>query len=184
MTVRRLWLFRRVRRNFPSRIALMIALLVVLAALGACERERRDIRTPAASSRLVYPTRVSNLQPNVALPTQDVKSPYEGNAYAINEGQTLYKTYNCAGCHGGQGGGAIGPPLMDDQWIYGGSSAQIHKTIVEGRPQGMPSFGAHIPDDQIWKLTAYVRSLSGREPQNSSSARDEHMQKERWENPK
>jgi cytochrome c oxidase cbb3-type subunit 3 len=25
----------------------------------------------------------------------------------------------------------------------------------------MPSFGGHIPDDQVWQLVAYVRSLSG-----------------------
>jgi cytochrome c oxidase cbb3-type subunit 3 len=55
----------------------------------------------------------------------------------------------------------MGPALMDDKWIYGSSSANIYATIVQGRPNGMPSFGGHIPEDQKWQLVAYVRSLSG-----------------------
>jgi cytochrome c oxidase cbb3-type subunit 3 len=25
----------------------------------------------------------------------------------------------------------------------------------------MPSFGGHIPEDQVWKIVAYVRSMGG-----------------------
>ena len=32
---------------------------------------------------------------------------------------------------------------------------------MKGRPNGMPSFRGRIPEDQIWQLVAYVRSLSG-----------------------
>jgi cytochrome c oxidase cbb3-type subunit 3 len=49
---------------------------------------------------------------------------------------------------------------MDDEWIYGGRLEQIHQTIVQGRPNGMPSWGGKIPDEQIWQITAYVRSMS------------------------
>ena len=38
---------------------------------------------------------------------------------------------------------------------------QVFATIVEGRPNGMPSFGGKIPDYQVWQLVAYVRSMSG-----------------------
>jgi cytochrome c oxidase cbb3-type subunit III len=33
--------------------------------------------------------------------------------------------------------------------------------VVEGRPNGMPSFRGKIPDTQVWQITAYVRSMSG-----------------------
>ena len=39
----------------------------------------------------------------------------------MGEGKRLYAAYNCAPCHGVNGGGAIGPPLIDDKWIYGAS---------------------------------------------------------------
>jgi cytochrome c oxidase cbb3-type subunit 3 len=47
-----------------------------------------------------------------------------------------------------------------DEWIYGGRLEQIHQTLVEGRPNGMPACGGKIPDDQLWQITAYVRSMS------------------------
>jgi cytochrome c oxidase cbb3-type subunit 3 len=54
----------------------------------------------------------------------------------------------------------MGPPLMDGSWIYGGRLEQIHQTLVEGRPNGMPAWGGKIPDPQLWQLAAYVRSMS------------------------
>src|SRR5690606_19958893 len=71
--------------------------------------------------------------------------------------------YNCAGCHF-NGGGGMGPPLMDDEWIYGSSPAHIFATIVEGRPNGMPTYGGKIPEHQVWQIVAYVRTLGGIEP--------------------
>ena len=58
----------------------------------------------------------------------------------------------------------IGPALMDADWRYGGSIEQIHASIAQGRPNGMPSFRDKIPDDQIWEIAAYVRTLSGNAP--------------------
>jgi cytochrome c oxidase cbb3-type subunit 3 len=71
-------------------------------------------------------------------------SPYDENAYAVSQGKRLYRWYNCNGCHAG-GGGGIGPALMDAEWRYGGDPAQVFASIVQGRPNGMPSFGGHIP---------------------------------------
>ena len=65
---------------------------------------------------------------------------------------------------------------MDDKWIYGGASANIFNTIIEGRPNGMPAFAGKIPPYQVWQLVAYVRSLSGLVPQDATSARSDHMQ--------
>jgi cytochrome c oxidase cbb3-type subunit 3 len=105
----------------------------------------------------------------------EVSSPYVENAYAIAEGMRLYTWFNCSGCHA-HGGGAIGPPLMDDTWIYGSDPANIFDTIVEGRPNGMPSFAGKIPNYQIWQITAYVRSLSGLVPKNAAPGRRDAMQ--------
>jgi cytochrome c oxidase cbb3-type subunit 3 len=55
----------------------------------------------------------------------------------------------------------MGPPLMDDKWIYGSAPEDIFETIVQGRPNGMPAFGNKIVSDQVWQIVAYVRSMSG-----------------------
>jgi cytochrome c oxidase cbb3-type subunit 3 len=64
---------------------------------------------------------------------------------------------------------------MDAQWIYGSEPQNIYTTIVEGRPNGMPSFRGKIPDQQVWEIVAYVRSLSGQLPKDVAPGRDDHM---------
>lgn len=145
-----------------------LPLLLLLAAFGlaACEREQRHF---GAETHNATPTeganRQSTNQPALALagPVRTARkniSMYDDNAHAVNEGKRLYRWYNCSGCHA-SGGGAIGPPLMDSQWVYGSDPQSIFNTIVQGRPNGMPSFGGHIPDDQVWKIVAYVRAMGG-----------------------
>jgi cytochrome c oxidase cbb3-type subunit 3 len=84
---------------------------------------------------------------------------FDRNPRAIADGGRLFDWYNCSGCHF-HGAGGIGPALMDDVWIYGGSIDQIYASIYQGRPNGMPSWAHKIPDEQIWEIAAYVRSLS------------------------
>jgi cytochrome c oxidase cbb3-type subunit 3 len=37
----------------------------------------------------------------------------------------------------------------------------VAASILQGRPNGMPAFAGRIPEDQVWQLVAYVRSMSG-----------------------
>jgi len=69
----------------------------------------------------------------------------------------------------------MGPPLMDEKWIYGSNPENIFATIVEGRPNGMPSFAGKIPEYQVWQLAAYVRSLGGLTDKGASPGRDDDM---------
>jgi cytochrome c oxidase cbb3-type subunit 3 len=102
----------------------------------------------------------SKLIPGAAVREVALQNPYWRDATAIRDGERLYGWYNCSGCHAG-GGGGMGPPLMDDQWIYGNRPANLYDVIVEGRPGGMPAFGGLIPEDQIWKIIAYIESMGG-----------------------
>jgi len=132
--------------------------VVALACLVSCaDQERQSV--VASSAALVEGNRQSELQPGPKAPARQERNPYEGNEDAIADGKRLYDQFNCGGCHAG-GGGAIGPALMDDDWIYGSSSSNIFWTVMEGRPQGMPAFGGRIAEDQVWRIAAYVRSLS------------------------
>lgn len=157
----------------------LTALVVVLAG-AACEREQRQFSSPPPAAESVKTVTLSELQPGSPRPAPPVKNPYEGNASAISEGKRLYTWFNCGGCHF-HGGGGIGPALMDDQWIYGSDPANIFASIVEGRPNGMPSFGGKIPDDQVWQIVAYVRSLSGLVPKDAAPGRSDHMNAKKQE---
>lgn len=104
-----------------------------------------------------------------------VNNPSHGSAYDISEGQRLYSWYNCSGCHA-NGGGAIGPPLIKTEWIYGGEPANMFDTIVKGRPNGMPAWGGRIPAYQIWQIIAYVRSLNNLEPKSAVGVRPDTIE--------
>ena len=159
--------------------ARFISTALVCIALGlsviSCEREERGFRVEPPSSSRINSKTLSDLQPGQKLPVSEVKNEYEENAYALSEGKRLFSSYNCNGCHA-QGGGGMGPPLMDDEWIYGGRPEQIFSTIVEGRPNGMPSFRNKVPDFQVWQLSAYERSMSGQVPKDAAPSRPDHLQ--------
>lgn len=123
---------------------------LLLAVLG-CSREERDFDEPPSS-----PHR------------------YDDQAYAISQGRRLFITMNCVGCHA-QGGGGMGPALMDDRWIYGSDPEQIRYTIRKGRPNGMPSFENRLTDQQVWQLVAYVRTLGSLTENMARASRDDHM---------
>lgn len=160
---------------------LVIALLIVVVA---CEREARRFREPSAGASPadtgvqmspLHPGGVPPLKPGESESTaNNAQGPYENNAYAVAEGQKLYEQFNCVGCHF-HGGGGIGPPLMDANWIYGSQPQNIHDTIVEGRPNGMPSFRGRIADYQVWEIVAYVRSMSGQLPPTVAPSRSDDM---------
>ncbi|HUP30798.1 MAG TPA: cytochrome c, partial [Usitatibacter sp.] len=98
----------------------------------------------------------------------------QGNAYELSQGKRLFRWYNCSGCHSA-GGGGMGPALMDEKWLYGPAPEQVYATIMEGRPNGMPSFRGRIPEEQAWQLVAYVRSMSGLAPKSARPSRSDAL---------
>lgn len=154
---------------------LIVSLAASVLLLVGCKREERGFRvSPPQAARIQTDVMQSELQPGAPFPDQPIKNEYEENAYAISEGKTLFDKYNCVGCHF-HGGGGIGPPLMDDKWVYGAQPENIFATIVQGRPNGMPSFKNKIPDYQVWQLVAYVRSMSRQVPMDAAPSRDDHL---------
>ena len=156
--------------------ALPLILLATLT-LAACQREERNYRSDPAATESEEKVALVPLFPGPSTPTSSISGKgkeFEANAYHLSQGKTLYAWFNCNGCHS-NGGGGSGPALMDDRWIYGGQIENIVQTIREGRPNGMPSFRGKVPDDQIWQLAAYVRSMSGQVSSAAAPARNDDM---------
>jgi cytochrome c oxidase cbb3-type subunit 3 len=158
----------------PPRIT-TLGLAFLALSLAACKREERNFQgIPPTGSTGIPTVRETDLQAGPATRRPPSASPYEENAYGVSQGKTLYMQYNCSGCHF-LGGGGIGPPLMDADWIYGSRPENIFETISEGRPNGMPSFGGKIVPDQIWQIVAYVRSMSGLLRKDVAPGRNDDM---------
>jgi cytochrome c oxidase cbb3-type subunit 3 len=170
------------RRERP-RFALYtssLALLASLATAGACDREERGYREVPPGGSAFPAVQTSELQagPKVTDPTVN---SYQENRWAVSQGQQWYDSYNCSGCHASGGGGGMGPPLNDAEWIYGSDPENIYETVVQGRPNGMPSYRGKIDSAQLWQLVAYVRSMSGLTPTDTWPSRSDHMQETRPE---
>ncbi len=107
--------------------------------------------------------------------TPDQPNPMAGNAAAIARGKALYAE-RCASCHGDDARGIEGaiPGLVDDVFlgvqgdlpdaayfaiVKGGSDAKA----AIGRPGspdgGMEAFAGQLPDDGIWSIVAWLRTL-------------------------
>lgn len=139
---------------------------IVACAAGSVAAQTPNPGAAPTAAELIYSAVGETRIPRQAQ-SAPLCNPYEGNSAAIAQGRRLFQSMNCVGCHASQGGGGMGPPLSDTQWIYGSEPQQIFLTIVQGRPNGMPSFARALPQDDVWKLVAYVRTLSavpGRKP--------------------
>lgn len=145
------------RQRRAGRLVAVAGVLVLV--LASCEREQHELRAGPSARAISPQNAMTELQPGPQCEQTKLVNPYEGNLPAINEGRLKYAWFNCIGCHAA-GGGGMGPALMDDKWIYGGDAADIYNSIMEGRPKGMPSFRGRIPEEDVWKIVAYVRSLS------------------------
>jgi cytochrome c oxidase cbb3-type subunit 3 len=71
----------------------------------------------------------------------------------------------CAQCHAGDGGGNIGPNLLDDSYINVQTVADIYRVIKDGVvAKGMPAWGAQLSETQLVLMSAYVAQLRGKGP--------------------
>ena len=148
----------------PANAPGFIVLTGLLLAAGACDSRNEMEPTPpdAADAVVGVPGEIA-LEPGPVIGTDTGRAfvnPYSGDAEAVAEGRRLYTWYNCGACHGALGGGGMGPPLRDGQWIYGGDAVSIYRSIMQGRPEGMPGWIGRIPDDQAWRIVAFVGALA------------------------
>lgn len=153
-----------------------IALMLLCASLGGCHRETRETKdAPLPFSQAQLATTSTVMAGGSTPPTSDPRiEHYETNAWHVSEGQRLYEQFNCVECHA-HGGGGIGPALIDEEWIYGASSPQIVATLIQGRPNGMPSFRKLLTEEQMWQLAAYVRSMAGQVPKDVPGSRGDDI---------
>jgi len=88
------------------------------------------------------------------------KNPFTDNADAVEVGKKLYIQVGCQGCHGGGGGGGMATSLIDDAWKFGSDDETLFKLIKGQIPeQTMPTVYSSLPDEQVWQILAFIRTL-------------------------
>ena len=109
-------------------------------------------------------------------PAATIRNPVAPRPESIAAGKRAYDV-NCAACHGNVAQGAVKagiaisiieeqkgrqpPDLTDDQWDHGSTDGDIFVAIKRGLPPTMMAgFDGRIPDDEIWSIINYIRSLA------------------------
>ena len=114
-------------------------------------------------------------------PLAEVKNDPDLLRFAMVGGAASFAT-NCAPCHGRGGQGFAGyPNLNDDDWLWGGSLADIEKTIHYGIRSGhkesrigdMPKYGIDglLQPTEIDDAAEFVLSLTKRATDAAAAAR-------------
>ena len=122
-------------------------ILGLISALACSSVVIAGRTSPQVEQQAVAPVKASDVR------------PFTGDPHVARQGRLLFLRFNCYGCHGGLAGGGMGPSLRDTSWKYGGTDEAIYKTIHDGRPFGMPTWGSTLTPDQIKTLVVYIKSL-------------------------
>lgn len=90
-------------------------------------------------------------------------NPYAGNEAAIRTGMGIFRV-RCADCHGMDARGVRGPDLTQ-VWASGRTDEGLFRTLRSGVPgTEMPAIDLRTPDDEVWKLLAYLKTLAAPAP--------------------
>ncbi len=137
---------------------------------------RRDVAEALKSAADQQAPMVDRIR---ALPIEEVRKDPKLLAFSRTGGRAAFNN-NCAACHQAGGAGARGfPNLADDEWLWGGTLADIEQTIRYGirsehdktRLSAMPRFGADgmMTPAQIDDVVEHVLALS-RQPHDAAKA--------------
>ncbi len=116
----------------------------------------------------------------LATPLDRVRTDPELLSFALAGGRSAFLV-NCAQCHGtGAAGGKGFPNLNDDDWLWGGTLADIEHAIrfgvrsghAEAREGDMPAFVKDqlLSEAEAWQIVYYVLDLAVGAPKRDSPA--------------
>jgi mono/diheme cytochrome c family protein len=123
--------------------------LVAAFALGACDQSNDQSKAQKAAK--AAPAAAAS-DPVPAL----LKVPAD-----VARGKAIFVGTCGAYCHKMTNLQSDAPYLFDCDWLHGGSDEEIFHTITHGVPgTRMVQFGGAIPDQDIWRIIAYLKSAS------------------------
>lgn len=127
------------RRSMKSKLLVLVFLLVssgvILAAAGA------------------------DWLAQVPARDQQKTNPYHDQPEAIQAGRLLFEDH-CAQCHGSNAKGNKKKPSLRTARVQSqASDGSLHWLLFNGNVRrGMPTW-SKLPDQQLWQLVAYIKSL-------------------------
>jgi len=148
------------------------------AAVGADGFRLPEQRVKSTAAEI--PPMASDKSPHDVAMTAEkgtLKNPYNYkpmNQDLVAAGRKKYMSVSCNGCHGGNGGGGMCPPLSNATWVYGADDDTLFRLVALGSDellkQGytrkgrenvvgpMPAHGKIVKtEDDLWRIIYFIR---------------------------
>ena len=99
---------------------------------------------------------------------QALTNPVEATSASVARGRQRY-VFSCRQCHGNTGkgdgdmshAGGVPSDFTDAVWQHGATDGEIFLVIRDGVTADMLGYEGQIPDEDIWNLVNYIKSLAG-----------------------
>ena len=85
-----------------------------------------------------------------------LRNPFDSEQ-DVQKGNVLFQTH-CSYCHGTYGAGGRGADLTTGIYRFGGSDAELFRTIRNGIP-GSEMGPPRVDDDDLWRIIGFVKKL-------------------------
>lgn len=135
---------------------------LIRAAKQRATKEQLDLLMASfPSDEIIEPLAMVAVSADPVRPTGTIALTDDAS---LTLGAEVFKS-SCAVCHGQQGQGGIGPNMIDQYWIHGGSMDDIVHTINVGVPaKGMIPWNKTLSKDKIHQVASFIYSLAGTNP--------------------
>ena len=108
-------------------------------------------------------------QPHTHAAGQALSNPVEAVRESVVKGRQLY-VFECRQCHGNRGkgdgdrshAGGVPSDFTDAVWQHGETDGELFLVIRDGVTADMQGYEGQIPEDDIWHLVNYIKSLTRR----------------------
>lgn len=156
--------------GFYISIAFAVIYLVRFHIMGAPlqQEEYEQAMAQAEIEKAEYLKTAANL-------VDETNVEYLSAAADIQAGATIYAA-NCIACHAPDGGGGLGPNLVDAYWIHGGDISEVFSTIKYGVPaKGMIPWKDQLKPVEMQQVASFILSLKGTTPADPKEPQGEFL---------
>ena len=106
-------------------------------------------------------------EPHTHQAGQALTNPVEATSASVARGRQRY-VFSCRQCHGNTGkgdgdmshAGGVPSDFTDAVWQHGETDGEIFPVIRDGVSADMQGYDDQIPEEDIWHLVNYIKSLA------------------------
>ena len=147
---------------------LVIACCAAAVVAGCQRNEGRETphAAPAGTASAPVPDSLGGVIPGIhpQVAFGSLHNPYQGNVQAERNGRQLFLSYNCVGMPRRARGRRDGSEPARQRVERTGTATPIcSRPSPKAGQAACPTWGNKIPEDQIWKLVSYIRTLRTKE---------------------